>query len=134
MTAWHIEWKDSKGRHETSYSGKNAVMEHVEYCLNHGMSINSIRTVFGEGHNKRCVFPTKMRKTSGKDLDEEILAVLKENGQMTVLEIAKATNSSYRTDSMRRTTIRTRMYGLRDKGLVESVPNWDNESKWRLKE
>ena len=130
--AWRVSWKDSKGRHYTSYKRMNAVLEHVEYCLKHGWSIDGIHTVLGEGHNAHCVFPQRVRKNYGKVLDEEILALLRENGQMTVMEIATKSSCSCRTDSIKRTAIRVRMYALRDKGLVERVPNWENESTWRL--
>ena len=130
--AWRVSWKNSKGRHETSYRNMNSVMEHVDYCLRHGWSIEGIHTVLGEGHNAHCVFPQRVRKNNGKVLDEEILALLRENGTMTVWEIAENTSCSCRTDSIRRTAIRVRMYALRDKGLVERVPNWENESTWRL--
>lgn len=132
--AWRVSWKNSKGRHDTSYKNMNSVLEHVDYCLKHGWSIEGIHIVLGEGHNSHCVFPQRIRKNNGKVLDEEILAILKEHGQMSVLEIAKKSSCSCRTDSIRRNAIRSRMYMLRDKGLVESVPNWENESIWRLKE
>lgn len=130
--AYRISWKNSKGRHDTSYKRMNAVLDHVEYCLRHGWTIDGIYTVLGEGHNAHCVFPQRVRKNYGKVLDEEILALLKENGKMTVWEIATKSSCSCRTDSIRRTSIRARMYALRDKGLVERVPNWENESTWRL--
>ena len=132
MSAWRVSWKNSKGRHETSYKSMNSVMEHVDYCLRHGWAIEGIHAVHGEGQKLRCVFPQNSRKNNGKVLDEEILALLKEHGQMTVWEIAENTSCSCRTDSIRRTAIRVRMYALRDKGLVERVPNWENESTWRL--
>lgn len=130
--AWNVSWEDSRGRHDVSYKNMNSVLEHVDYCLKNGWSIYSIRTVLGEGQKGQCIFPQKYRKNTGKILDDEILAALKEHGQMSVLEIAEKTSCSCRTDSLRRTTIRTRMYALRDKGLVVSVPNWENESIWRL--
>lgn len=134
MMAWNISWENSKGRHDTSYKNMNSVLEHVDYCLRNGWDIHGIRVVLGEGHNRQCIFPQRYRKNNGKVLDKEILAALKEYGQMSVLEIAGKTSCSCRTDSLRRTTIRNRMYGLRDMGLVESVPNWEKESVWRLKE
>lgn len=130
--AWKVSWEDSRGRHEVSYKSMNSVLEHVDYCLRNGWSIYGVRTVLGEGQKGRCIFSQKYRKNNGKVLDEEILAALKEHGQMSVLEIAEKTSCSCRTDSLRRTTIRSRMYVLRDKGLVERVPNWENESTWRL--
>lgn len=123
--AWNISWEDSRGRHDEIYGTIGAVLEHVEYCLNHGMKVFSVYATPGKSEKKRCVFKEP-------DLNAEILRILGERGPMTVREIAELTSSSYRTDSFMRRTIRDRMYRLRDKGLIESVPNWENESKWRL--
>ena len=130
--AWRVSWKNSKGRHDTSYKNMSSVMEHVDYCLRHGWAIEGIHAIHGEGEKLRCMFPQNSRKNNGKVLDEEILALLRENGVMTIWEIATRSSCSCRTDSIRRTAIRARMYALRDRGLVERVPNWENESTWRL--
>lgn len=125
MMAWYVSWEDSKGRHDEVYGAIDTVLEHVKYCLNHGMKVLSVYATPGKSEKMRCVF-----RESG--LNEEILRILGEHGPMTVREIAELTPISYRRDSIRRKTIRDRMYRLRDKGLIESVPNWKNESKWRL--
>lgn len=123
--AWHISWEDTKGRHDEIYGAIGAVLEHVEYCLNHGMKVFSVYATPGRSEKKRCVFREP-------DLSVEILRILGERGPMTVREIAELMPGSDRTDSIRRKSIRDKMYRLRNKGLIESVPNWENESKWRL--
>ena len=133
--SWFVSWKDSKGMNSVYYDNISAVMNHVEYCLKHGLRVYNIHAAPQVVGRKRSLFSVNTRHYSvrGAETDQQILDALKAKGSMTVLELAQVVKSSARTDSTRRREIRDRMYRLRDKGLVVSVPNWNNESKWTLR-
>ena len=134
--SWFVSWKDGKGMNSVYYGNIGAVMNHVEYCLKHGWRVYDIYAAPQVEGRKRSLFTVDTRHYSerGAETDKQILEALKDRGSMTVLELAQVVKSSARTDSTRRREIRNRMYRLRDKGLVVSVPNWNNESKWTLRE
>lgn len=136
--AWHVNWMDSNDHmHGVSYSNKSSVLRHVEYCLDNGMSIQSIYVMFGKGDYHRCIFRETYDRRAIRGEREEIYNLLKTHGAMTVSEIMDGITSTYRTDAMKRAEIRTQLYRLRNKGLIERVEesdatNW--QVMWRLKE
>jgi DNA-binding transcriptional ArsR family regulator len=133
--SWYVSWKDNRGMNSVYYDNIGAVMNHVEYCLKHGWRVYNIYAAPQVEGRKRSLFAVNARPYNerGAETDRQILEALKDKESMTVMEIAQVVKSSARTDSTRRREIRDRMYRLRDRGLVVSVPNWNNESKWTLK-
>lgn len=131
MTVWQVEWKDTKGWHNISYSGVSAVTNHVEYCLKHGWAVRNIHVITLEIPNNaksRCIFSTVTKQKSVHA--EDILNVLRNHGEMTPLEIANRLGSKYDSERVKKEPIRHRLYALRVKGLVEQVPD-TNPIKWR---
>lgn len=131
--SWHVHWKDSKGRHDVVYNGMQAVMNHVETCMKMGWRVDGIIPTTLKGR-KFCLFSNDRRMTECRELDECILRILREKGEaVAVSELTGLLDGQARTDSVRKGMIRRRMYALRKKGLVESVPSWGNESIWILR-
>ena len=130
MTAWCVMWEDSKGEVNTvCYCNKRSVLSHVEYCLDNGMHIRNIYTVWGEGHWHRCIF-IKATKTF-KLKREWVIQCLKEYGNLTASEIAEKVNQDH--DILITTqTVRSMLYQL-DYIEIERVPD-TKPIKWRLKE
>lgn len=136
MTTWQVEWKDSKGWHTISYSSASAVVKHVEYCLKHGWTVRNIHVIMLAipGNAKsRCIFPSRPHKGKRMNYGQDILDALKECGEMTPLEIADRIGSEYRSDRVKADSVRGAMYRLRNKGLVEQVPD-TKPIKWRVTE
>ena len=134
MSCWRVVWQNSKGCHYVNYSNMTAVINHVEYCLKQGWTIRNIETVLGKGDYHTSIFMSwRDRNKIHENERQQILELLGQNEWLTLPMMLDKIDSPYRSDSMKRTEIRVRLYQLRDKGLIESIPE-TRPTKWRLKE
>lgn len=132
MTAWRVMWENSKGElNDVCYSNKASVLNHVQHCLDNGMSVVRIWSVWGEGHHHRCIFP-KVTKTF-KLRREWVLQCLKEYGSLTASEIAEKVSQDHDT-VITTQTVRSMLQSLYYIEIeIERVPD-TRPIKWRLKE
>ena len=135
MTGWKVLWKDHKGNHHSvSYSSMSAVLDHVGYCLKNGMTIDGVHKMHA-GEYSRCIFKS-VRQTNyenNRDNKKRILEVMKRDGSVIVTDLMNILDLPYRNEPMKRTSVRTMLYQLGDKGLIEPIEG-SHPTRWKLKE
>lgn len=130
---WMIRWKDERGGlQEVVYSGKQAVLNHVETCLNKGWSVEGVTPTLMDGR-ATSVFYRDSRKVDSKTLDDRILTSMARYGEpIHVSRLSEEMPDLGRTDSTRKKVIRERLYYLRKAGFVETVSTLSRGPMWRL--
>lgn len=130
---WMIRWKDERGDlQEVVYMGKQAVLNHVETCLDKGWPVEGITPTSIDGR-MTSVFYRDLRSADCRALDDRILEYMERFGEpIHVSRLSEEMPDLGRTDSTRKKIIRERMYCLRKIGFVEAVPSSSRGSMWRL--
>lgn len=131
MTVWHIEWENSKGCHTIVYACANAIVNHIQYCIRRNWMFRVQTIVDSDEGERYCIFPTTRGKGRRSTFGMEIVEALRIYGAMTPLAVADKIGLEYHSDNIRRETVRQVMYRLRDKGLIEQVPDV-KPVKWRV--
>ena len=134
MTAWKVNWRDTNGHHDVSYTSMNAVLDHVGYCLSHGKTITGIHPMLSGGNYSTCIFKS-IRQTNIENNcinKKKILEVMERDGSVIVTDLVNILELPYRNEPMKRTAVRSMLYQLANKGLVEPIEG-SRPTRWKLK-
>ena len=135
MTGWKVHWKDHDGKHhETSYSSMAAVLDHVGHCLKKGMSIGGIHKMHS-GEHARCIFRIvrQVNMEHARSNKDRVLEIMRRDGSIIVTDLMNILDLPYRSEPMKRAAIRTMLYQMADKGIIEPIKG-SRPTRWKLTE